>query len=432
MNYRRTIPNGRYATDTSGLPMAAMRRMIPQPNGCWQWVGYVNDDGYGITTTNKGRIRTHRFVYETLVGPIPSGLDIDHLCRNRACCNPDHLEPVTRKENLRRSPLVRNNGRLNALKTECVHGHAFNAANTVTDAKGWRSCRVCRNERGRARRRLLAAGAVVASTFAFAGSASAHATLIACTAPGTWTLTNDQADWVEDYTTDQGHAGTIPAGGSVDVAYDGTELTVYGYWPKGPGPDDDVTNTSTGTGNCVKTDPTTTTVAETTTTEAPTTTVAETTTTTTEQETTSSTTSPPSTTSTSASPTTTASTSTSTTATSSPTSTVPTSPTSSPPTFVPPTTGSQPSSTTPMLATPTTTSLQPGTPTSTPTPCTPASTSTNPSLESPDQPTSPPCETPSNLPTELPVTGVGSFLLWTAAGLVALGVIVGLLARRNQ
>ena len=69
------------------------------PDGCWQWKGSLTYDGYG----SFGGTGSHRYVYELLVGPIPTGLTIDHLCRNTWCCNPDHMEPVTRAENTRRA-----------------------------------------------------------------------------------------------------------------------------------------------------------------------------------------------------------------------------------------------------------------------------------------------------------------------------------------
>lgn len=82
-------------------------RISPEPNtGCWLWSGAILRSGYGsITIDNRTRM-AHRHVYEMVVGKIPSGLCIDHLCRVRSCVNPDHLEPVTTAENLRRSPLV--------------------------------------------------------------------------------------------------------------------------------------------------------------------------------------------------------------------------------------------------------------------------------------------------------------------------------------
>lgn len=72
---------------------------------CWQWTGSCDKDGYGKFRFNNRHFRAHRFVWELLVGPIPDGLVIDHLCRNTGCVNPDHLEPVTNEENLRRGLL---------------------------------------------------------------------------------------------------------------------------------------------------------------------------------------------------------------------------------------------------------------------------------------------------------------------------------------
>lgn len=92
------------------LPDRFWSKCVPEPNsGCWLWYG-ASARGYGYIQikiafrTYKAKI-AHRHAYESLVGPIAPGLDLDHLCRNTACCNPAHLEPVTHAENMRRSPL---------------------------------------------------------------------------------------------------------------------------------------------------------------------------------------------------------------------------------------------------------------------------------------------------------------------------------------
>jgi len=85
-------------------------------NGCWEWTAYILPNGYGwfglVTGANQRNALAHRVAYEFVVGPVPTGLQLDHLCRNRRCVNPDHLEPVTRRENiLRGQSLMAHNAR---------------------------------------------------------------------------------------------------------------------------------------------------------------------------------------------------------------------------------------------------------------------------------------------------------------------------------
>lgn len=119
-----------------------VRRVAPQPSGCWQWTGPRLPSGYG---TFGRRNYAHRFAYETRHGAIPPGQEIDHLCRNRGCVNPAHLEPVTSRENQ-----LRGNGfsGRNARKTHCKRGHALDRPDVVVRVpKGsvfpHRQCRVC-------------------------------------------------------------------------------------------------------------------------------------------------------------------------------------------------------------------------------------------------------------------------------------------------
>lgn len=108
---------------------------------CWTWTGMKISKGYGYFWVDGVMQAAHRYSYELLAGPIPKGLELDHLCRNPACVNPDHLEPVTHRENSLRgeSPAARN-----ARKTHCKHGHPFSGANLyIHPTTGQRRCRAC-------------------------------------------------------------------------------------------------------------------------------------------------------------------------------------------------------------------------------------------------------------------------------------------------
>jgi len=82
---------------------------VKKTEGCWEWLSRINRDGYGAFRVNKQVRSAHRVAYELLIGPIPEELTLDHLCRNRACVNPSHLEPVSRGDNIRRGATARRN-----------------------------------------------------------------------------------------------------------------------------------------------------------------------------------------------------------------------------------------------------------------------------------------------------------------------------------
>lgn len=121
---------------------------IDKDTGCWQWIGDIGkryNDGYGRFFINGKSYRAHRVSYLIYIGDIPKDIVLDHLCRNRSCVNPYHLEPVTSIENIRRGYSISTK---NKNKTHCINGHELSGEN-IRMYRGKRICRVCDRERKR-------------------------------------------------------------------------------------------------------------------------------------------------------------------------------------------------------------------------------------------------------------------------------------------
>lgn len=117
------------------------------PRECWPWRGALTPKGYGQITEGGHagrRLVAHRLAYELVIGPIPDGHDIDHHCENKACCNPAHLEPVTRQDNMLR---------FHGQRTHCRYGHALDGVTKAKTPAGrptqHRYCKACHRERQR-------------------------------------------------------------------------------------------------------------------------------------------------------------------------------------------------------------------------------------------------------------------------------------------
>lgn len=120
-------------------------KFVVDGSGCWLWQAALDTYGYGQVWYGGHMKRAHRVVYGQLIGPIPDGLQIDHLCRVRRCVNPQHMEPVPQRVNILRGTAP---SATCATKTHCVNGHRFDDTNTYRKS-GRRECRECHREQNR-------------------------------------------------------------------------------------------------------------------------------------------------------------------------------------------------------------------------------------------------------------------------------------------
>ncbi len=124
------------------------------PNGCWIWTAYRNQDGYGKFELDNDIVYAHRIAYQLFVGPIPSNLELDHLCRNPACVNPAHLELVLHIENVRRGDNWSKGWERDV--THCPQGHEYSSDNLIKQGlSNKRKCKTCHRDRARAKKLAL-------------------------------------------------------------------------------------------------------------------------------------------------------------------------------------------------------------------------------------------------------------------------------------
>jgi hypothetical protein len=134
-----------------------LAKASPEPNtGCWLWPLSDNGRGYGRMRFRGRAEQAHRVFYELIVGPIPSGMELDHTCSVTFCVNPAHLEPVPHGENVKRGRTGAVNAARQRAKTHCPRGHKYAGDNLLIKPNGARGCREC--IRASARKRYLEAG----------------------------------------------------------------------------------------------------------------------------------------------------------------------------------------------------------------------------------------------------------------------------------
>lgn len=150
MNEKRVTLPGMWDPRPGNARPIGERINFDAADGCWEWTGAGDKGNYGQLMIGGVVTKPHRVVYTIIKGEIPDGLELDHLCRNTRCVNPDHLEPVTHKENVARGQSI---SAMYAARTHCPQGHELSGDNLgrAEMRRGYRSCVICRRARERAR-----------------------------------------------------------------------------------------------------------------------------------------------------------------------------------------------------------------------------------------------------------------------------------------
>ncbi len=149
---------GKHGLAKTATPEERFWAKVDADGDCWIWTGAIGTHGYGVfceTGVRSGQRKTmtaHRYAYQLLVGPIPEDMTLDHLCRNRPCLNPDHLEICALAENIRRAIKGRKfpNRKPKPVRAQCKEGHPMSGDNLYVTPRGVRVCRTCQSARGRA------------------------------------------------------------------------------------------------------------------------------------------------------------------------------------------------------------------------------------------------------------------------------------------
>lgn len=134
------LHESRGVDEETGIPLRILDRLEINEYGCWLWTGSLNEQGYGQVSYEGSMTHVHALLYKLLKGPVPEGKELDHFeCQVRRCANPDHVEPVTHAENVRRGKA----GQANKAKTTCPRGHEYSSSNTYVYSDGRRECKTC-------------------------------------------------------------------------------------------------------------------------------------------------------------------------------------------------------------------------------------------------------------------------------------------------